>query len=235
MSSPIKEEISKTTEKFYFKLLTMENLTEVENLIAKHFSPRTQLSNALKIPLSKAVLFHKYRVKLFLQQNVSIGAFEAKSRKLVGAVFGSILRKGEKSPDHDDKNRIQDIFPISAPIRRLMENLGVGNLFDLIKAEKIFLSSMLTVDIEYSNAGLGNRLHMKANKLARSLECDCIVGIPSSSYAHKISKRNGDIIVRSIDLRHYIDQVTGDNPFKNVKPPHHLISITYSRLVKPSL
>ncbi|XP_078481902.1 uncharacterized protein LOC144742719 [Ciona intestinalis] len=215
-----------------FQRIGVKSTRDVQEFVAAYFSPRDQLLKAANVPLEQAIELHRNRAKQLLKQNYSIGVFEKKSGALVAISLNSIRDCSEgQGQDGSPEN-----FPYEWNAAKLrMLQLLEKNVFEELAAKKIFTAHMFTVHTSYSNMGLGKILEQKCQDLALELGCDCHIAHPTSTYSLSVLKHFGSVVLKRINLRHYIDEVTGTKPFENAKPPHDFICITYRSLGKSKL
>ncbi|XP_078491826.1 uncharacterized protein LOC144747587 [Ciona intestinalis] len=221
--------------KFYFRSLTMNDLVEAQQLIISHYSTREQIRTALNVPHAELIAVDKQRTKSNLEhKNASVGAFECASGRLVGVQMNALLMRtadGMEQKDDEEMIKVDAKFPWRTPVKRLMKKLCDENLFKLYKTDRLVRVYMLTVHEDFSRLGLAKQLIIKSETLAKHFGYNLIVAKPTSAYSKSIFINLKYTLEFSLNVQEYVDDVTGENPFKTMTHPHNVLTLYHRRLL----
>ncbi|XP_078491836.1 uncharacterized protein LOC144747591 [Ciona intestinalis] len=221
------------TEKanFYFRILTEDDLAKAQQLVLTHYSTKEQLRVSLNVPRNQLNAIDSYRVKSYIKQNASVGAFESKTGRLVGVQMNKLVMQADGNETDKEMKQLDAKYPWRSPIRRLMTKLYRVDLFQFFETDRLFWMHMLTVHDEFTRLGLGQQLVINSEKLAKYIGYSITVTKPTSAYSTKLVKNLNYSFTFSLDVQEYVDDVTGENPFRAMTYPHNILSLCHRRLL----
>nr|XP_039257678.1 uncharacterized protein LOC120334266 isoform X2 [Styela clava] len=162
------------------------------------------------------VICGKYAAYIKGQGN-SLGAFSDKDAELCGVVI---------NVKHDDNERIKydkalHISEKTTTIHRLMVAIGGNELSDILGTKQFWEMKMGTVHPRYRRKGLMPELIKRSTVLAKQRGIEKLVRFQTYNKALKEpSKMDGFEVIRHIELKNYLDPVTGQKVFSGMKPPN---------------
>nr|XP_039257679.1 uncharacterized protein LOC120334267 isoform X1 [Styela clava] len=200
-----------------YKLLSVKHLCAVRNLIEEHFTSTFSLGVYLNWTKEDSIPAYYPRIESFLKQGNSLGAFSDKDAKLRGVAI---------NVEHDDNERIKydetlHISEKTDTINRLMVAIGVNQLSDILETKNFWEMRMGTVHPSYRRKGLMPELMKRSTVLAKQRGIEKLVACQTYNKApEEPSKMDRFEIIRHIELKNYLDPVTGQKVFSGMKPPN---------------
>ncbi|XP_078491835.1 uncharacterized protein LOC144747590 [Ciona intestinalis] len=221
--------------KFTAKSLKEENITEVQELITNHFSCEEPPRKALGKPAEVMKVFDHARSKQLVVNGTSLGVFENTTGLLIAVALNCVEHRPVNGEAQMEKIGTDPSSLWWEPLRRVMKKLDGANMFTEIGASCIFFGHILSVHPAYARLGIATFLTKCMLQHAEALGCDFFVQHGTSAFTRAIGEKLGCSELRSIDLRQYVDDVTGEKPFAAAKPPHHISSLCYYKILNLEL
>nr|XP_039257677.1 uncharacterized protein LOC120334266 isoform X1 [Styela clava] len=200
-----------------YKILSVKHLCAVRNLIEEHFTSTFSLGVYLNWTKEDLIPTYYSLIESFLGQGNSLGAFSDKDAELCGVVI---------NVKHDDNERIKydkalHISEKTTTIHRLMVAIGGNELSDILGTKQFWEMKMGTVHPRYRRKGLMPELIKRSTVLAKQRGIEKLVRFQTYNKALKEpSKMDGFEVIRHIELKNYLDPVTGQKVFSGMKPPN---------------
>nr|XP_039258036.1 uncharacterized protein LOC120334597 [Styela clava] len=200
-----------------YKLLSVKHLCAVRNLIEEHFTSTYALGVYLNCTKEELIPTYYSRIESFLKQGNSLGAFSDKDAELCGVVI---------NVKHDDNERIKyektlHISEKIATLNRLRVTIGGNELSDILGTKKFWEMKLGTVHPSYRRKGLMSDLIKISTVLAKQRGIEKLVRFQTYNKAlKKPSKMDEFEVIRHIELKNYLDPVTGQKVFSGMKPPN---------------
>ena len=198
------------------KRLSTKVLPDVLDLVVKHYS-RDLFKNLFGLQGDDIDLFNTSRVKMYLNQNWSVGAFDKETNDLVGVCMNMVYKKGESLLTHSSNEEIV----LSNELKQVNEFMACleSNVFDLLQVDKVFYLGTAVVHKMYRRKGIISNLRNASEALARTAGCNCIVSVPTNEYLCRFFSKDGYKILREMN---YLDFYSKKQVkiFKNVISPY---------------
>ena len=208
------------------KRLSTKFLPDVLDLVVKYYS-RDFFKNVFGLQGDDIDLFNTSRVKMYLNQNWSVGAFDKETNDLVGVCMNMVQGKGESLLTHNSNEEIV----LSNELKQVNEFMACleANLFDLLQVDKVFYLGTAAVHKMHRRKGITRNLGKASETLARTAGCNCIVSVPTNEYLCQLLSKYGYKILKEIN---YLDYYSKKQVkiFENVTSPYIKAQLVYKKI-----
>ena len=208
------------------KTLTFQDLTDVLDLIVKHYS-QDLFDNFFQLKGNEIDQFNINRVKMHLKQSWSVGAFDKETNKIIAVSLNRVQEKGKPLvPLILNKQMV--LSNELEQIKEFFDDLTV-NSFDLLQTDKLFFAGMVTVHEMYRRNGIVNKLRIATESLARTAGCNYIVSTPTNEYLCRSALQYDYKVLKEIT---YLDYYSRNHAkiFENVSSPYIKAQLIYKKV-----
>ncbi|XP_077976482.1 uncharacterized protein LOC120334600 isoform X2 [Styela clava] len=202
-----------------YKVINCDNLCSVRALIEEHYTPDIALGKYLKCTKEDLIPTYYTLLESFLSRGNSIGAFCGKDDELCGVAINV-------KPNRTDEMKYLKTFHLNeryAAMYRLMASISGSDMPNILGTDRYWEIKMVTVHPKYRERSLMTELVKRSNILAKQRGTEKLVMFQTYDQSLKSPEKiDGFEIIKQLDLREYVDSVTGKKEFLGMKPPYHL-------------
>nr|XP_039266575.1 uncharacterized protein LOC120342002 [Styela clava]XP_039267435.1 uncharacterized protein LOC120342594 [Styela clava] len=209
-----------------YRLLTDEDLDEVIKFIQTHFIPFEPLSAAANVKAEEEKEFPRILIKNSLWQAASIGAFDNSTGELCAVRVNSLGKNNDRLVPEDESMSTAKMHKV----QRILRAIKGGMLKNVVGTENYMEHIFVSVNQAYAKRGIATELYRRSELLANQHGCKKLIAICSNSYTRRSTEKIGYKLINEIKYDNYIDEVTGEKPFANMKTPHSTISLVVKTL-----
>ena len=208
------------------KRLSTKVLPDVLDLVVKHYS-RDLFKNLFGLQGDDIDLFNTSRVKMYLNQNWSVGAFDKETNNLVGVTLNEVQEKRKPLilPNSNEE------IVLSNELKQVIDFMDCleSNVLDLLQVDKVFYSGMAAVHKMHRRKGITSNLRKASEALAKTAGCNYIVSVPTNEYLCRFCSRNGYKILREVN---YLDYYSKKQVkiFQKVTSPYNKAQLVYKKI-----
>nr|XP_039252525.1 uncharacterized protein LOC120329808 [Styela clava] len=210
-----------------YKVLDLGDLSAVRALIEENYTPHTALGKHLNCTKETSMLTYYTLIEPFLSRGNSIGAFHGKDDELRGVAINV-------KPDEKDWIKYENTLHLSekeATVNRLLTSMLGNDLSTVLGTGSYWEIKMLTVLPKYRGKGLMTELVKRSAILARQRGIEKLVMYETYDQRLKSAeKMDGFEIIKQLDLKEYVDSVTGEKEFSGMKSPYDVQAIIAKKL-----
>lgn len=200
------------------RTLTKDDFDDVWQVMGGDFTDNEPVSAKLKISVDypQLILFRSWKIKQDLKQNVSIGAYEKLSSKLVGC---AILHLSHKTPADECPVNI-DEAPLN--FRQLQKFLSccMEGVTQKMGDDKYMEITFLACLKSHGGHGVATNLFKHAVNIAQQEGCKKVFLQSNNYYVQRLATKNGFHLDKEILFSEYIDPITGSKVLSNMPEPH---------------
>ncbi|XP_039257874.2 uncharacterized protein LOC120334430 [Styela clava] len=202
-----------------YKVIDCGKFCSVRALIEEHYTQDIALGKYLKCTKEDLIPTYYTLLEPFLSRGNSIGAFYGKDDELCGVTINV-------KPNRTDKMKYLNSLHLSekdATMYRLMASISGNDMTNILETDHYWEMKMITVHPKYRGRGLMTELVKRSTISAKQRGIEKLVMFQTYDQSLKSpEKMDGFEIIKQLDLREYVDSVTGKKEFSGMKPPYHL-------------
>lgn len=203
--------------------LTENDFEDCWQILGSDFTKIEPICYHHKLPVdcSEAISLRSWNIKQGLKQNVSIGAYEKISNKIVGCI---ILHLSHKAFQTGSPPNIDEAPLCYRQIRKLL-SFSLEGVTQIEAVGEYMKVLFIATHKNYMNCGIASSLLKHAMNLAQQESCKLMCIRSGNYYVQRMVTKYGFECCNEVFYSDYIDPFTQEKVFQGIPEPHKKIAV----------